>query len=123
MGERIPPDSSDDGPNGPVRPLDYVRPTTPNPDRRPLPLAAGLGVGICVFLGTVAVWWPIGRASGSAAIWGLAVVPLIAMVVAAVLQATLGWRGVMAGVLIAIGLAVLIPGVALLVICGTMRLK
>ena len=123
MGERIPPESADKGRSREPRPLDYVRPATNAAEKRPLPVAAGLGVGFCVFLGTVAVWWPIGRASGSAAIMGLAVVPLIAMVVAGVLQTAFGWRGVMAGVLLAVGLAVLIPGVALAVICGGMRLK
>src|SRR4051812_5963516 len=105
------------------RPLDYVRPTTNTADRRPFPVAAGMGVGFCVFQGTVAMWWPIARGSASTVILGLAVVPLIAMVVAGVLQATFGWRGVMAGVLMAVGLAVLIPGIALAVICGGMRLK
>jgi hypothetical protein len=107
----------------PARPLDYVRPATNAADKRPLPVAAGMGVGFCVFLGTAAAWWPIGRMSESAFFLGLAAVPMLAMLFAAVLRATFGWRGVMAGVLTAIGLAVLIPGVALLVICGGMRLK
>ena len=123
MGERIPPESADKGRSREPRPLDYVRPATNAAEKRPLPVAAGLGVGFCVFLGTVAMWWPIGRASESGFFLGLGVVPLIALVVGAVLQGAFGWRGVVAGVLTAIGLAVLIPGVALLVICGGMRLK
>jgi hypothetical protein len=107
----------------PARPLDYVRPTTPNPERRPFPVAAGMGVGFCVFLAAVAVWWPVGRGSAEGFALGLAGVPLIALVAAGLLQARLRWRGVVAGVLMAVGLAVLIPGIALAVICGGMRLK
>ena len=106
-----------------VRPLDYVRPTTTAADKRPLPVAAGMGVGFCVFLGTAAAWWPIGRMSESGFFLGLAAVPMLAMLFAGVLQATFKWRGVVAGVALALGLAVLIPGIALLVICGGMRLK
>jgi len=121
MGELIPPESDEGEPELPVRPLDYVRPTTNTADRRPFPVAAGMGVGFCVFLGTVAVWWPIGRGSVNGAIMGLAAVPMLAMLFAGLLQVRFGWRGVMAGVMLAIGLAVLMPGIALVVICGGMR--
>jgi len=108
---------------GPARQLDYVRPGAAAPDRRPLPVIAGLAIGLAVFFGTAAVWWPIGRASEVTFIVGLAVVPLAALVVGLVLRGTFGWRGVVAGVLIALGLTILIPGIALLVICGGMRFK
>jgi hypothetical protein len=50
-------------------------------------------------------------------------VPIIALMVGLILRSAFGWRGVVAGVLIAMGLTILIPGIALLVICGGMRLK
>lgn len=122
MGERIPPESPDGEPDVPPPPLDYVRPTTNTADRRRFPVAAGMGVGLCVFLATAAMWWPIGRLSVEAFALGLAGVPLIALLAAGVLQARLGWRGVVAGVLMGVGLAILIPAFTLLVICGGMRL-
>jgi hypothetical protein len=114
---------SSEGREPPARPLDYVRPSTRAAERRPLPVIAGLAVGFAVFFGTVTAWWPIGRMSESAFFLGLAVVPSIALVVGLILRSTFGWRGVVAGVLIALGLTILIPGIALLVICGGMRLK
>src|SRR5690242_13576095 len=109
-------------PGEPARPLNYVRPGASAPDRRPLPGIAGLAGGFAVFFGTVTAWWPIGRLSESGFFLGLLLVPIIALMVGLILRSAFGWRGVVAGVLIAMGLTILIPGIALLVICGGMRL-
>jgi hypothetical protein len=100
-----------------------VRPSTRAADRRPLPIGAGIAIGFCVFPAMAAVWWAVVRASGDRALIGLGLllVPVVSLVIALVLQSTFGWRGVLAGVLIAFGLMVLIPGIALYVICGSMR--
>jgi hypothetical protein len=115
----IPPEQD----QGRARPLDYVGPRRPAPDRRPLPVGAGIAIGFCVLPATAAVWWAIVRASRDPALtWlGLLLVPVVSLVIALVLQSTFGWRGVLAGVLIAFGLFILIPGIALYVICGSMK--
>jgi hypothetical protein len=123
MIEQSPSPPPPDRPEQPGRPLDYVRLGTAKPDASQFPAAAGFVVGFVLYFAIGVIWLGIGRVSDVNVVFGLAIVPLVSMVAASVLHGAFGWRGVVAGVLTAMGLSILIPGVAIMVICGTMRLK
>jgi hypothetical protein len=103
-----------------AQPLHYARPGGARRDESSLPIAAGFGIGIALYLAAAACWWTIIQMGGGlgAVVWGLLGVPLGATLVATILQATLGWRGLLQGVWTAIGVTFLIGFFGILAICG-----
>jgi hypothetical protein len=93
-------------------------------EERGLPVAAGFFMGVALYVTVAAAWWGISRAGGGlpVALWGLAGVPATALLTAVLLEATLGWRGIRAGVSVAFGLTFLIGIFGIVAICGSFRL-
>jgi hypothetical protein len=83
-------------------------------------VAAGFFMGIALYVTVGAVWWGLVNSGGglAVALWGLAGVPATAILIAVVLQATLGWRGIAAGAAAAFGLTFLIGILGIAAICG-----
>ena len=104
--------------------LNYARPGGVRREVRGLPVAAGFFMGIALYVTTAAAWWGVVRAGGglSVGLWGLAGVPATALLVAVVLEAKLGWRGLRAGVSTAFGLTFLIGVFGIVAICGNFQL-
>jgi hypothetical protein len=107
-------------PSAPARPLHYARPGRARRNTGELPVAAGFFMGIALYVTVAAVWWGLVNSGGglAVALWGLAGVPATAILIAVVLQATLGWRGIAAGAAAAFGLTFLIGILGIAAICG-----
>src|SRR4051794_32517774 len=90
-----------------ARPLEYTRRGYIDGYASPLPVAAGYAIGIGVYLACGACWWMAAASTRSLVgiLCGLfGGVPLLAMILAVYLQVRFEWRGVVAGVMTALGL-------------------
>ena len=101
-------------------PLHYARPGALTSDDRDFPVGAGFAIGFALYIAVAGAWWMVVRSGGGlgAALWGLAGVPAAAVILAAILQLSFGWRGVTRGVSTAFGLSILIGCFGIASVCG-----
>ena len=106
-----------------ARPLDYVRPGYAGDRDEGLPVGVGFVIGVVLYVAVAGAWWVVASQAGhlSLALLGLAGVPVAAAVLGGILQASLGWRGVVAGVGAAVGLSLLLGCFGIMAICGAFR--
>src|SRR5690349_14872537 len=121
MPSDLPPPRDDAGPDSPTdpRPLDYHQTGdgTPAPPRFGTALGALIGFGI-YFIGGALLVWGLAATRSS---WKSCIMAILAFlvgitVVAAYADARLGWRGLIVGIALGIGLTLLIPGICYVVL-------